>query len=64
MLFTLGVGSATADAGAIASIFCDRYPNIKRWHVTGAICVFGASVGLIYVTPVRTGESHGESGLF
>ncbi|OXA59234.1 sodium-dependent nutrient amino acid transporter 1 [Folsomia candida] len=51
MLFTLGVGSATADAGAIASIFCDRYPNIKRWHVTGAICVFGASVGLIYVTP-------------
>jgi solute carrier family 6 amino acid transporter-like protein 5/7/9/14 len=51
MLFTLGVGSATADAGAIASIFCDRYPWMKRWVVTGVLCIFGFGVGLIYVTP-------------
>lgn len=53
MLFTLGVGSASADAGAIASIFCDRYPVLKRWMVSGVICLFGCAVGLIYVTPVR-----------
>jgi solute carrier family 6 amino acid transporter-like protein 5/7/9/14 len=53
MLFTLGVGSATADAGAIASIFCDKYPKLKRWWVTGVICIFGCAVGLVYVTPVR-----------
>lgn len=51
MLFTLGVGSATSLAGGIITIFCDQFPNVKRWVITTIICVLGFGSGLIYVTP-------------
>lgn len=50
-LFTLGVGSATSLAGGIITIFCDEFPNVKRWLITSIVCVIGFGVGLIYVTP-------------
>jgi len=52
MLFTLGIGSATADAGAVISLFADRYPNFPRWKITTALCATSFLVGLVYVTPV------------
>jgi len=51
MLFTLGLGSSVSDAGAIITIFCDKFPKLVRWHVTLAICILGCSVGIVYTTP-------------
>ncbi|CAL8125443.1 unnamed protein product [Orchesella dallaii] len=51
MMFTLGLGSAVSDAGAIISIFCDQFPKLVRWHVTIVICFIGAAVGIVYTTP-------------
>jgi solute carrier family 6 amino acid transporter-like protein 5/7/9/14 len=51
MLFTLGIGSATADAGAIITIFVDQFPNIQRWKITTLLCLTAFLFGLIYVTP-------------
>jgi hypothetical protein len=52
MLFTLGIGSSMADAGAIVTIFCDKFPDLARWKATTAVCVIGCSVGIVYCTPV------------
>lgn len=52
MLFTLGIGSATADAGAVITIFCDQFPKVARWKVTIVLCAGSFLFGLIYVTPV------------
>ncbi|XP_069985298.1 sodium-dependent nutrient amino acid transporter 1 isoform X2 [Penaeus vannamei] len=51
MLFTLGVGSASALTGCIITIICDEFPSFKRWIVTLAVCVVGLLLGLFYVTP-------------
>ncbi|XP_047480647.1 sodium-dependent nutrient amino acid transporter 1-like isoform X2 [Penaeus chinensis] len=51
MLFTLGVGSASALTGCIITIICDEFPSLKRWIVTLAVCVCGFLLGLFYVTP-------------
>ncbi|CAL8126748.1 unnamed protein product [Orchesella dallaii] len=51
MLFTLGLGSSVSDAGAIITIFCDRFPKLVRWHVTLVVCFIGCAVGIVYTTP-------------
>ncbi|XP_042205816.1 sodium-dependent nutrient amino acid transporter 1-like isoform X2 [Homarus americanus] len=51
MLFTLGVGSASALTGCIITIICDQFPHFKKWMVTLAVCVTGFLLGLFYVTP-------------
>ncbi|ODN04846.1 Sodium-dependent nutrient amino acid transporter 1 [Orchesella cincta] len=51
MMFTLGLGSAVSDAGAIITIFCDSFPKLVRWHVTIVVCFVGAAVGIVYTTP-------------
>ncbi|CAL4097561.1 unnamed protein product [Meganyctiphanes norvegica] len=51
MLFTLGVGSASALTGCIVTIICDDFPHFKRWVVTLVVCVLGFLLGLFYITP-------------
>lgn len=51
MLFTLGIGSASALSGCIITIICDQFPHWKKWMVTLAVCVLGFLMGLFYVTP-------------
>lgn len=51
MLFTLGVGSASALTGCIITIICDAFPHFKKWLVTLAVCIAGFLLGLFYVTP-------------
>ncbi|KAK8728554.1 hypothetical protein OTU49_009013 [Cherax quadricarinatus] len=51
MLFTLGVGSASALTGCIITIICDDFPNFKKWIVTLVVCIAGFLLGLFYVTP-------------
>jgi solute carrier family 6 amino acid transporter-like protein 5/7/9/14 len=51
MLFTLGIGSSMADAGAIVTIFCDKFPSVSRVKVTSAVCFVGCAVGIVYCTP-------------
>ncbi len=54
MLFTLGIGSATADAGAVITLFADQFPKVPRWKITTALCIGAFLVGLVYVTPVNS----------
>ncbi|PSN34958.1 Sodium-dependent nutrient amino acid transporter 1 [Blattella germanica] len=51
MLYTLGIGSAVALAGAVITIICDRFPNLKYWTVALGTCICGFLVGLVYITP-------------
>lgn len=51
MMFTLGVGSATALTNTIITVFCDQNPKWKKGYVTLIICIASFLVGLIYVTP-------------
>lgn len=51
MLFTLGVGSASALTGCIITIICDAFPHLKKWLVTLVVCIAGFLLGLFYVTP-------------
>ncbi|KAJ4442665.1 hypothetical protein ANN_04254, partial [Periplaneta americana] len=51
MLYTLGIGSAVALAGAVITMICDRFSHLKYWVVALATCIGGFLVGLIYVTP-------------
>ncbi|KAK7081863.1 hypothetical protein SK128_003055 [Halocaridina rubra] len=51
MLFTLGVGSASALTGCIITIICDEFPSFKKWIVTLVVSIVGFLLGLFYVTP-------------
>ncbi|KAK7078485.1 hypothetical protein SK128_001588, partial [Halocaridina rubra] len=51
MMFTLGVGSASALTNNIITVFCDQFPKIKKLYFTIAICISGFFIGLVYVTP-------------
>ena len=53
MLFTLGVGSATALTGCVITIIREDFSRIKQWQAAGIVSVFGFLFGLVYVTPVR-----------
>ncbi|KAJ9576849.1 hypothetical protein L9F63_006623, partial [Diploptera punctata] len=53
MLYALGIGSAVALAAAVISVVSDKFPDIKYWMITLAICTIGFLVGLVYITPVR-----------
>jgi solute carrier family 6 amino acid transporter-like protein 5/7/9/14 len=52
MLYVLGVGSAVALVGAVITIICDSFPNLKYAVVASVVCVVGFIAGLVYVTPV------------
>jgi len=51
MLFTLGIGSASALTGCVVTIICDQFPLWRKWMVTLVVCVLGFLMGLFYVTP-------------
>lgn len=51
MLFTLGVGSASALTGCVITIICDEFPNWRKSLVTLVVCIAGFLLGLFYVTP-------------
>ncbi|KAF2369074.1 Sodium:neurotransmitter symporter [Trinorchestia longiramus] len=51
MLFTLGIGSASALTGCVITIICDEFPYWKKWLVTLIVCIIGFLMGLFYVTP-------------
>jgi len=51
MLITLGLGSATGLTSSVISIICDLRPDWNKTKVTGAVCVGGFLIGLVYVTP-------------
>ncbi|KAB7501838.1 Sodium-dependent nutrient amino acid transporter 1, partial [Armadillidium nasatum] len=51
MLFTLGMGSATALTGVVITVVCDNLPNLSRFKVTVGVCILGFLLGLFYVTP-------------
>ncbi len=53
MLFTLGLGSATALIGSVITIINDEWPKLRRTYVTATICTVSFLVGVIYTTPVR-----------
>lgn len=51
MLFTLGVGSASALTGCIITIISDQFPKVSNFLITSVVCVIGFLLGLFYVTP-------------
>ncbi|KAB7506127.1 Sodium-dependent nutrient amino acid transporter 1 [Armadillidium nasatum] len=51
MLFTLGVGSASALTGCIITIIQDKFPDIPKYLITIFVCIAGFLLGLFYVTP-------------
>ena len=51
MLFTLGVGSASALTGCVITIICDEFPTWRKSLVTLIVCILGFFLGLFYVTP-------------
>lgn len=51
MLFTLGMGSATALTGVVITVVCDNLPHLSRFKVTAGVCLLGFLLGLFYVTP-------------
>ncbi|KAL7646020.1 UNVERIFIED_CONTAM: hypothetical protein RMT77_002921 [Armadillidium vulgare] len=51
MLFTLGVGSASALTGCIITIIHDKFPDIPKYLITIFVCIAGFLLGLFYVTP-------------
>lgn len=51
MLYVLGIGSAVALVGAVITIVCDSFPNLKYTVVAAVTCVLCFIVGLVYVTP-------------
>ena len=51
MLFTLGVGSASANVGSVTTVICDDFPALKKPLVTLVISCSGLLLGLFYVTP-------------
>jgi solute carrier family 6 amino acid transporter-like protein 5/7/9/14 len=57
MLLTLGIGTATAMANGAVTVVCDQFPSLNRLFVTSIVCSGMFSLGLIYVTPVRTNLS-------
>lgn len=51
MLFTLGIGSASALTGCIITIISDQFPKFPKYLVTLIVCIAGFLLGLFYVTP-------------
>ncbi|MCL4146132.1 UNVERIFIED_CONTAM: hypothetical protein GTU68_056566 [Idotea baltica] len=51
MLFTLGIGSASALTGCIITIISDEFPNFPRYIITLVVCIVGFLLGLFYITP-------------
>lgn len=51
MMFTLGVGSASALTGCVITVICDQFPKWKKAYVTLIVCIAGFGIGLVYVTP-------------
>ncbi|KAA0194671.1 hypothetical protein HAZT_HAZT001110 [Hyalella azteca] len=51
MLFTLGVGSASALTGCVITIICDEFPKWNKPVVTLVVSLAGFFLGLFYVTP-------------
>ncbi|XP_017884390.1 sodium-dependent nutrient amino acid transporter 1-like [Ceratina calcarata] len=51
MMYVLGTGSAVALCGAIFSILCDHFPNVKHWQLVAVVSVVGFLVSLVYITP-------------
>ncbi|KAG7162061.1 sodium-dependent nutrient amino acid transporter 1-like [Homarus americanus] len=51
MMFTLGLGTASALTGNIITIICDQFPSWRKAYVTLGICIISFLVGLVYVTP-------------
>jgi len=51
MLFTLGLGSASALTNSIITVICDQKPKWSKAKVTAAACFTGFAIGLVYVTP-------------
>ena len=52
MLVTLGLGSATGLTSAVIAIIADNKPSWNKTYVTGAVCISGFLIGLVYLTPV------------
>ena len=52
MIFTLGVGSATALTGCVITVICDQFPQWNKSLVTLGISIASFIIGLAYVTPV------------
>ncbi|KAL7646019.1 UNVERIFIED_CONTAM: hypothetical protein RMT77_002920 [Armadillidium vulgare] len=51
MLFTLGVGSASALTGCVITVITDKFQNVRRFLVTIIVCTAGFLFGLFYITP-------------
>ncbi|CAG0913002.1 unnamed protein product [Notodromas monacha] len=51
MLFTLGLGSATALIGSIITIVHDQFPQWSRRNITIVVCILGFLAGIVYTTP-------------
>ncbi|KAF2350544.1 Sodium:neurotransmitter symporter [Trinorchestia longiramus] len=51
MLFTLGLGSATALTNCIVTVILDQWPGLNKAAVSGGVCFVGFLTGLIYITP-------------
>ncbi|XP_043244062.1 sodium-dependent nutrient amino acid transporter 1-like [Amphibalanus amphitrite] len=51
MLFTLGVGSATALTGCVITILREEFPSVSQLAATTIVSVGGFLVGLVYITP-------------
>nr|XP_053649623.1 sodium-dependent nutrient amino acid transporter 1-like [Cherax quadricarinatus] len=51
MLFTLGLGTASALINSITTIICDDFPHLKKQIATVSVCTAGFYLGLFYATP-------------
>ena len=51
MLFTLGVGSASALTGCVITIIADEFPKWNKSLITLGVCIVGFLLGLFYCTP-------------
>ena len=54
MLFTLGVGSATALSGGVITILREEFPSVTQMQATSVVSLLGFLVGLVYITPVSS----------
>lgn len=52
MMFVLGVGSAVGMTTGIIMVINEQFPWLKTWQIAVPTCIFGFSIGTVYITPV------------
>ena len=51
MMFILGIGTNVGIITSVITVFCELFPNTKRWRIVLAICIICYCFGIMYITP-------------